>query len=55
MAAAIISTSCDIQTHRTGHTDRETGGSRMVRLPDFQMNHGDSGILNLTYRLDATN
>ena len=27
----------------------------MVRLPDFQMNHGDSGILNLTYRLDATN
>ena len=51
----LISASCDIQTHRTGHTDRETGGSRMVRLPDFQMNHGDSGILNLTYRLDATN
>ena len=25
----------------------------MVRLPDFQMNHGDGGILNLTYRLDA--
>ena len=33
----------------------ETGGPLMVRLPDFQMNHGDSGILNLTYRLDATN
>ena len=46
---------CDIQTHRTGHTDWETGGSRMVCLPDFQMNHGDSGIFNLTYRLDATN
>ena len=26
----------------------------MVRLPDFQMNYGDNGILNLTYRLDAT-
>ena len=27
----------------------------MVRLPDFQMNHGDRGILNSTGRLDATN
>ena len=35
--------------------DRETGGSLMVPLPDFQMNQGDSGILNLTYRQDATN
>ena len=51
----LISASCDIQTHRTGHTDWETRGSLMARLPNFQMNHGDSGILNLTYRLDATN
>ena len=42
-------------TRRTGYTDRETVGSLMVPVPDFQMNHGDSGILNLTYRLDATN
>ena len=42
-------------THRTGHEDQETGGSLMVRLHEFQMNHGDSRILNLTYRLDATN
>ena len=27
----------------------------MVRLPDFQMNHGASGIFHLTYKLDATN
>ena len=51
----LISANCDIQTHRTGHTDWETRGSLMARLPNFQMNHGDSGILSLTYRLDATN
>ena len=51
----LISASRDIQTHKTGQTDWEIGGSLMARLPNFQMNHGDSGILNLTYRLDATN
>ena len=51
----LISASCNIQTHRTGHTDWETGGALMAPLPNFQMNHRDSGILNLTYRLVATN
>ena len=46
----LISASCDIQTHRTGHTDWETGGSLIARLPNFQTNHQDSGILNLTNR-----
>ena len=27
----------------------------MASLPNFQMNHGDSGILDWTYRIDATN
>ena len=44
----LITASCDIQTHRTGHTNWETGGSLVARLPNFQMNHWDSGILNLT-------
>ena len=47
-----ISAICDIQTHRTGHTDRWTGGSLMVRLPSFQMNHGGSGIPNRCYQLN---
>ena len=34
---------------------RLRGGSLMATLPNFQMNHGGSRILNLTYRLDATN
>ena len=50
----LISASCDIQAHRTGHTDWETGGSLMACLPNFQANYGDSGIFNLTNRLDAT-
>ena len=51
-ATNLAAPGCDIQTHRTGHAERETGGSLMIRLPD---DHGDSGILNLTYRLNATN
>ena len=51
----LISTSCNIQTHRTSHKNWERGDSLLARLPNFQMNHGDSGILNLTYMLDATN
>ena len=39
---------------QTGHMDWETGSSLMTRLPNFQMNHGDSEIFNLTY-VDATN
>ena len=35
--------------------DWETSSSLMAQLPNFQMNHGDSEILNLSYRLDATN
>ena len=45
-----ISTSYDIQTNGTGHTDWGTGGSLMARLPNFQMNHRDSEILNLIKR-----
>ena len=35
--------------------DWEIGGSLMARLPNFQMNHRDSRILNFTYKLDAIN
>ena len=31
----LISASCDIQTHRTGHTDWETGGSLIARFAQF--------------------
>ena len=43
-----ISTNCDIQTHRTTYGL----GNRYLShgLPNFQMKHGDSEILNLTYR-----
>ena len=33
------STSCDIQTHKTGHADWETSGSLKAPSPNFQMNH----------------
>ena len=50
----LIRASCNIQTHRAGQTDWDTGGSLMALLPNFQMNHGGSKIFNLTYVLDAT-
>ena len=34
--------------------DWETGGSLTARLHNFQMNHEDRGILNITYKLVAT-
>ena len=42
-----------LQTHRTYGLG--TSGSLMARLPHFQINHGDSGILNIILPIDSTN